>query len=118
MNIRKTLAAVAVAEEQPEMKCPKGWANSWEHFSQHKENAFFNCDFTSGKCLRGFAVLRMKLYEVLAPDRETVIGRYFCPTQFTCLDFNAGTLVGFQPPGKWAPMGPLEAKFCEGGWNG
>jgi hypothetical protein len=92
----------ADSKELSGMRCPDSWAYLWQRAQSSRiDDSYLRCDFTTGTCERGFGG-SSRVFELLAPDRKTVIGHYSCdrPTRghFAgneyCIDYDAGTSRG------------------------
>jgi len=84
------------------MKLKYFWSYELKSFercnAQHPTicEAYFQCDYTSQTCQRGYRILGgqgLFLYELLAEDRKTAIAHQFCRSgsaRGVCLNFDTG----------------------------
>jgi len=98
------LVGVAGAEEG-DVKCPYAYDYHLNRVG-HIAKPYFKCDFTSGTCERGFLGPSWRLFELLAPDRETIIAHYMCQGS-RCQNFDTGMMETAR--GEF-PLNPL---FCD-----
>ena len=91
---REAAATDVPAKSVSEMKCPKGWAYFNNMYRQTGAEPYMHCDFTTQTCERGFIThlrgITSRVFELLAKDRQTVIGHYMCPGSGGCMDFDSG----------------------------
>lgn len=91
---REAAATDVPAKSVSEMKCPKGWAYFNNMYRQTGAEPYMHCDFTTLTCERGFIThlrdITSRVFELLAKDRQTVIGHYMCPGSGGCMDFDSG----------------------------
>jgi len=107
------LPAVAQDDENKAMKCPDSW-KKWFDMGKKAQQSYFHCDYTSQTCERGFFISTgTRVFELLASDRKTVIGRYLCNARRReiCFDFDAG-ISQMQTPNGPMTMGDDE-RSCE-----
>ena len=112
----------AAAPAYANMKCPRGWARFSE--DHRVGQPYFECDYTTRTCERGFILRNERTFELLAEDRQTVIGHYFCSSwrssgykasSRTCIDFDRGQIVlGQQSAVRQTTRRRLPRERCEG----
>jgi len=74
-----------------EIKCRGGWARLYNTF-QPAGRPYFQCDFTTLKCERGYGLSDNRIFELLDNDRTTVIGHFMCGGGI-CYDFDRGLVL-------------------------
>jgi hypothetical protein len=81
---------VACADD---MKCPNAWARMSTMYARFPQSAYLHCDYTTRTCERGHRVGNTRVFELLAEDRTTVIGHFYCGDSGGCLDFDRGLAI-------------------------
>jgi hypothetical protein len=119
MALAALFATMALAQTDS-MKCKGGWERAWSRYSDPKltnrqVRPYFHCDFTTRTCERGYTLYGyspdLRIVEVLAPDRTTVIGH---------LLYRGGIMHDFDTGIEEMENGlrqPIDALLCAGGRN-
>ncbi len=80
----------ANVDDFPPQKYPRRWQANMRRVANWP--TFFECDFTSGKCMDGWRVGTQMVARVLAPDRKTVVDHISCSSYYglSCMSFDTG----------------------------
>ena len=104
------IALIAPATAGDEIKCPKAFDYWMQQVAKYplSWDAYFECDFTSGTCERGFAASGGRVFQLLAPDRTTVIGAFMCDG-YRCYDYYKGVQRNYRSGNNF----PIPAGVCD-----
>jgi hypothetical protein len=100
------------------MKCPDGWAFFWSRYQTLPIfREYLVCIAADGTCEHGYRSLvdGTRIFEILAPDRKTVIGHQLCTLTRTeiCRDFD-NNVTTFPRRISTDPLPPTPNAQCHG----